>query len=291
MRIPCGILLWALLAGCGECPDRMAGNSAGCGNPPKLAALEPTQVNCMCNSNGGDFFPTVFSISFSDSLKIQMSGINTVKPDSIRGQAFVYPPDYVPFFQAPPLDSFPVQGSVIVLHSGEVQNALRSSPGSISGILPFSLLVRLRFYLGLVYKQEGNFAGLGFDSASGKFIYSYLNPLGDSGRGHYFYNRDGYYEGNIQPSDSLFAGARVAHVYIPGSPHHAEVNLRDGHFKMDSLPVFSEFELRLLVIPESLPANHKVPTYLLTSDTSSSPDRPFTIKARRDSVSLPDSLY
>lgn len=289
MRLSGAWVLFALLAGCLlETKDPVCGNSVQCGNPTKIAALQPTTMNGL--SGGGSFYPTPYTIRFGESLAITLDTEFISKAAGFHGEAYVYRGFQNPVFDSAAADSFPLAGNSIVLRAADLRRAKQAIGDTDPDLFPFSMRITLRIEAGgLVFDQEALLAGLGVTWQNGKFVASDSNPLLDSRKIRYLTDPNGFYEGTIRPWDSLYAPGASAYVYVPGSPYHSVINVTNGHFRLDSLPYDLPFEVRLLVVPGLRPDNGKVPAYILTSEppSDSLPNRVFRIRPTRDSVELP----
>jgi hypothetical protein len=286
------LVLCALLAGCGNnCPEDMAGNSASCGNPVKIAGLETvTQNDCnsMEGACGGALPRTPVHIGFGRTLSIRPQVRGETRIDSVRAKLYLYRADQAPDFSPEPLGTFEMRDSAFLLTAGDLESAGLNVSQIDPKLWLFSARIRLTFYRDtVVIVQEKLMAGLAYDAGPGIFRASENNPLADPESTQVIGELIGFYRGVVETPDSLLAGARSAHVYIAGSPYTTLVDLSDKHFILKSLPVGDAFELRFFSVPVSRPAVGKVAVYRLESDSGAGPDRPFRIRDRGDSLSLP----
>jgi hypothetical protein len=288
MKFPIGWIFFAVLAGCMlDSKDSTCGNSVQCGNPTKIAALEPTAVNGI--QGGGIFFPTPYTIRFGESLLVRLDTEFLSQPAVYHGMVYIYQGNQIPVFNSQAADSFPLEGNSVVLHATDLQTLKQATADTLSPIFPFSLRITLEISVkGVVFNQEGLLAGLGVIWQNGIFVTSDSNPLLDAQKIHHLTDPNGYYEGSIQPWDSHLAPGTSAYVYIPGSPYHEVINVTNGHFKFGALPYDLPFEVRFLIVPGSRPGGGKVPAYILTSDPAPDSLRIFRIQPAQDSVVIPE---
>ncbi len=281
--------LLALLVGCitGP-PGPTCGNSVGCGNPGKLAELQSSSTGCP-GCSGGATPGIPFHVGFGDSLIIRMDTSLLTNSDSTRWEIALYQGFQIPALPPHPVAALPMHAGAIVLHPQELRQAWGANPGIDSGVFPFAIHIFLRIYKDSVeYDNAGLLSGLGLDTARNQFFCSPGNPLRDSAKTNYLKPPLSSFQGSVENWQGHAAGAKAAYAYIPGSPYYDMISMTDGRFIIDSLPYEGEFELRLLIVPEPLPSNRKVPSYTLKSDPSDSKDRTFRIQSTGDSVALPE---
>jgi hypothetical protein len=278
------LVLCALLAGCGKCPEGTAGNSASCGNPVKIAEMQPIDVNCLA-CGGAAIPPVPFTIRFGKTLEIILDTTSLALADSIWGWIYIYHASQDPVYHPLALDSLPLTFGANVLLPGYLAKAKASTPDSDSALFRFSFRLRLLIRdEGIPYSAEASLPGLGVDWESQKFIGSENNPLLEPGRKHYLNQRLGYFEGNIQAWETVSDGADSAYVYVPGSPYYNVIDITNGHFKLDSLPAAGRFELRFFVIPVIPRSDGIIHVYQLAAEPGTDPDRPFRIQLISDSL-------
>ncbi|MBW8890525.1 MAG: hypothetical protein JF616_22460 [Fibrobacteres bacterium] len=266
-----------------------AGNSAGCGNPIKIAELQTSESGCSANC-GGYFPATALSIKLGDSIRIELDSTYFIDADSVQKKVLLYQGFQVPVFSPDPIDTLPMKGNVLVLHPDDLVRARAATPNADTGTFAFSIRIMLQIYSKDLLEpmtQEGLLTGLGLVKDSNQFISSPKNPLQDTVKPFYLQDTVASYQGLIHNWQSLSAGAASAYVYIPGSPYFNVISITDGRFHLGALPYGERFELRFFIIPRVPPGNRKVPSYILTSNPDKSPDRIFDFQKTAESLSLP----
>jgi hypothetical protein len=289
MRFPGAWIAAAALLACEPGPNgTLCGNSAGCGNPGKLAELQTSVAGCPGCTGGAA--PTIpFSVSFGDSLVIKMDTSGLFRPDSMHWEVVLYQGSQVPAFSPDPLDTLAYHAGSIVLYPRDLHRARQVRPDADTGVFAFSIHIACRVYKqGVAFDDAGLLAGLGLDTALKKFIASPGNPLLEQGKTHFLKAPKASFQGHIEGWRDSVGRADAALAYIPGSPYSAAISMAEGRFSLDSLPYGGAFELRVLIVPSDPPSNGKVPSYILMSDSSDSEDRPFRIQPTQDSLYLPE---
>jgi hypothetical protein len=266
------------------------GNSVGCGNPPKIAELQPSEAGCPeCSAGASPGIP--FQVTFGDSLTLKADASALFQPDSMIWSALLYQGSQVAAISPRPIDTLPIHAGSLVLRPEDLLRVRQNVQPADTGAFAFSIHVSLRTYKqGLMFENTGLLAGLAFDPASGKFFCSPRNPLVAPGEAHFLMIPISSFQGRIEGWEAYARGAKSAYAYIPGSPYSSAISVTTGRFIIDSLPYKASLELRLLIVSGNLPSNRKVPSFILTSDQSDSKDRSFRIQSTSDSVFLPENF-
>jgi hypothetical protein len=280
------LVLCALLAGCGSnCPDT-AGNSASCGNPVKIAEMRTVEVNCP-ECTGAATPPVPFTIRFGKTLEIDLDTTSLALADSVWGRIYIYHASQDPVYHPIALDSLLLTFGANALFPGDLAKASAASPDSDATLFRFSFRLKLLARnKGVVFSEEALLPGLGVHWESREFIGSENNPLLEPRRKHYLNQLLGNFEGDIQSWEAFSDGADSGYVYVPGSPYFNVIDIKNGHFKLDSLPAAGRFELRFFVTPVIPRSDRRVHVYQLAAEPGAGPERPFRIQSISDSLIL-----
>lgn len=249
-----------------------------------MAEMRTVEVNCP-GCIGGAFPPVAFTIRFGKVLEITLDTTTLTSADSVWGWIYVYHASQDPVYHTQALDSLPLGFGANALLLADLAKAGAASPDSDATLFRFSLRLKLLARKGEeVFFGEALLSGLGADRENREFIASENNPLLIPGIKHYINDLLAYFEGNIQSWGAVSAGADSAYVYVPGSPYHTVINITNGHFRLDYLPVDGRFELRFFVTPVTPRSDGMVQVFGLSAEPGTGQDRAFLIQA------IPDSL-
>ncbi|MEO6097902.1 MAG: hypothetical protein ABIQ80_19355 [Fibrobacteria bacterium] len=268
-----------------------AGNSVGCGNPPRLAGLSTTDVD-VCPNNfcgNGNLGPAKYHVHLGKSLEMRF----TFPPDMDAPQIIIYlfAAQQIPVFEMTPLDSFPLADpSTFVLDPKRLENAWRNSKATSPNqdIFAFNLHVKLTQKFGsITYVQEAHLAGMGLAILYGKFTWSDSTLWGNDSTGQTEPPSRSIMGKLVWNAENMVASSGDStFVFVSGSPFHAPVNPANSEFRLQGL-TNSKYELRAITIPSSLPINHKLKVYLLKPGGNSSGIRQYLTSQVVDSVTVP----
>lgn len=270
----------------------LAGTSVGCGNPPRVADLHPTDVNgCLGVDCGHAGRPISFRIALGKSLDLRFE----FRPPPVSQQVriHVYAADQIPMFRQAPLDSFSLtSGNGLLLKPEDLAKAMREydPDAPASGLFPFNVhIMATEISGGLEYRFEALLAGLGLDIGRGTFISSRV-PSWGTGSLVNLLPIDAVFQGRVaeRTLETGLSAASAAYVYIPGSPFAAEIDTRDSTFRMEGLTE-AGYELRMISIPAE-PSDHGAAVFLLRADPDSLPARPFHAVGIVDTVTIPGNF-
>jgi len=275
-----------LLAGCFD-DQQCAGTSIGCGNPPKVAELETSEVNA-CGLSGchGAMTPFPYTVTVGQGIVFAFHTTSEIKSPEFLFRIFAA--DQIPVAYPAALDSFQSSDSdSFRLLPGDLAAARRAGAEMSSDprLFVFNIQILLRQAIeNQVFQEAGLVTGIALDPESGQFITNWKKP----GKKDSLFAPIQRFQGFIAP-DSAFASALAssvsAHIFVPGSPYAAPIDVVTRQFRMDGLSQ-SGYELRMFTLSQNQEIGDRIPVYLVKSDPDSTLSRPFRIEKVVDSLTL-----
>jgi hypothetical protein len=277
----------ALLAGCFD-DQQCAGTSIGCGNPPRVAELETSEVNA-CGLSGCLATTTPFPYTVMVGQRIVFTFHRTSEFTSPEIRFRIFAGNQIPVIHPAPLDSFyAVDSNSFQLLPKDLTAAIRAGaeiPASDPRLFVFNIQILLRQQIGnLVLQETGLVTGIALNLESGQFVTNWKQPS----KKDTLFGPNQKFQGIVKPDTSFepaLTGATSAHIFIPGSPYTASVDLDTRQFVMNGLPQGS-FELRMFALSQNQAIGDRVPVYLVMSDPDSTLSRPFRVEGVVDSLTL-----
>jgi hypothetical protein len=297
IRLALGAMV-VILAGCSSpCREQvdLAGNSVGCGNPPVTTSWDPSVVN-ECGSleecGLGTPLVTSFVIGMGEALSLEFRF--PIKYDSPKVRLYVYESSQAPFLRKAPLDSFEMeQANGFLLKAEDLETSFEKSIQYASAAKSFTFNLHIKLVQeinSVAFQHEAILAVLSLDLESKRFSSSKF-PSWSFAQGMFLREADRYFQGGIAAgsADPKLAEAASAYVFIPGSPYFAKLEPGSDRFVLGPVPV-GGYELRLIVISNSLPANRKLPVFTIVSRSDSTSARTFKAEINADSVIIPEDF-